>query len=95
MEQQQKHKPEDYTQPTRTENVKINEVTEKDHFLIIDREGEFLIALGNKIISHEKFETREAAEAYIESKPWELIFNATAVMFENLQKYRQQLENEQ
>lgn len=95
MAQKKKLKPEDYTQPTRTENVKINEVTEKDHFLIIDREGEFMIALGNKIVSREKFETREKAEVYIDSKPWELIFNATAVMFENLQTYRQQLQNEQ
>lgn len=62
---------------------------EKDIFLILEHNGVYLIALTNKIVSKSLFNTIEEAEAYIDSKPWELILNATAVMMNIINQDKQ------
>lgn len=86
-----KKKPEQpAVKPVATE-VKATETFECDLFTIVNHEGEFLIALGNHVVSKEKFGSREEAAHYIECKPWELILNSTAVMWEKLNNLKEQL----
>lgn len=58
----------------------LNKTHQKDIFLIVEHNGVYLIALTNQIVSKQQFNTLEEAETYVDSKPWELILNATAVM---------------
>lgn len=57
-----------------------------DLFLIVEHEGEFMIALTNKILSPKRFKSLEDAQAYIDAKPWELIVNATIAVYETINK---------
>lgn len=74
-------------------NVKVNETDEHELFTIVNHEGEYLVALGNQVVSKEKFDSFEAAAHYIDKKPWELILNATAVMWEKLESFKKQQIN--
>lgn len=38
-------------------------------------EEKYIICIKDELASKEEFDTKEEAEQYIESKPWELIFN--------------------
>lgn len=38
-------------------------------------EEKYVICIKDELASKEEFNTKEEAEQYIESKPWELIFN--------------------
>lgn len=73
--------------------VESNETFEKEMFTIVNHNGEFLIALANNVVSREKFNTREEAEHYIDCKPWELIFNSCALMWQKLDEIKQQQNN--
>lgn len=57
-----------------------------EHFTIINHNGEFLIAIGNQVVSRKKFKSLQEAEDYIDSKPWDIILNATALMFNRLKE---------
>lgn len=60
-------------------------------FNIVENKGEILITIGNDVL--KKCETVEEAVKYIESKPWELILNATAIYVEYINKVKK--ENKQ
>ena len=75
----------EYSNIPKIEEFKTNQVEQEDLFLIVNKDGKYLIALTNKIVSKQQFETLEEARAYVQSKPWELILNATAVMMNYLQ----------
>lgn len=49
-------------------------------FTLVTRNNKTRIAVTNKIISVKEFDTVKAAKEYIDSKPWELIVNATLVI---------------
>lgn len=85
-----KHKPEDYSQPMTTGEVIVNEIDHEDVFMIGNHEGKWKIAIAGKLVSRREFDSREEAREYIQSKPWELIFNATCIMYENIQAFKQQ-----
>lgn len=51
-------------------------------FTIVEQNGNFRIAVANKLISRMNFVTLEEAQSYIDSKPWELIINATCAIYE-------------
>lgn len=59
-------------------------------FNIIEHKGDILITIGNDVLS--KQETVEKAVEYIESKPWELILNATAIYTEYIEKIKKEKE---
>ena len=88
-----KTKKEDYSQQPEVQVVESNETYGHELFTIVNHNGEHLVAVGNQVVTREKFATREEAIAYIDRKPWELIFNSCAVMFTNLMK--QQENNQQ
>lgn len=52
---------------------------EKQSFFRVQKknveEEKYVICIKDELASKEEFDTREEAEQYIESKPWELIFN--------------------
>lgn len=79
-------KKEDYSQEAKVTNIEVNEQNYEDVFLIVKNANHYLIALTNQIVSKQQFASVEEAKAYIQSKPWELIFNATAVMMAMLNK---------
>lgn len=76
----------EYSNIPKIEEFKTNQVEQEDLFLIVNKDGKYLIALTNKIVSKQQFNTLEEARNYVQSKPWELILNATAVMMNYLQK---------
>lgn len=41
--------------------------------LVYGKDGWFIV-MGEHIISQKRFDTKEAAKRYVDSKPWELIF---------------------
>lgn len=55
-------------------------------FNIVQHKGEILITIGNEVLG--KKETIEDAVKYIESKPWDLILNATAIYTEYIKEYK-------
>ena len=55
-----------------------------DIFQILKHNDKYMVAITNKIISSKVFDTKEAAEAYIDGKPWELIINAAVGVFDIL-----------
>ena len=61
-------------------------------FNIIENKGEILITIGNDVL--KKCETVEDAVKYIESKPWELILNATAIYVEYINKMKKEDKDE-
>lgn len=76
----------EYSNIPKIEEFKTNQVEQEDLFLIVNKDDKYLIALTNKIVSKMQFNTIEDARKYVQSKPWELILNATAVMMNYLQK---------
>lgn len=67
-------------------NVESNKIYQHELFTIINDHGVFRIALGNQVVTRNEFESREAAEHYLDCKPWEVIFNSVTVMIEKLYK---------
>lgn len=52
-------------------------------FTLVEIEkGKIKIAVTNKIISAKEFKTMKEAKSYIDSKPWELIINATCCIYD-------------
>lgn len=77
------NKPE-FTNTPKIVNFTSNEVIEHEPFLIVNREGKYLIALTNSIVSNKEFDTYEEAGAYIDSKPWDLLINTIAFAINKL-----------
>ena len=61
-------------------------------FAIIKREEKYVIVLGVDIISPRKFNTIEEAEAYIEEKPWALLWATTMWIMMNQKMIKTKLE---
>ena len=81
-------------QPEKLQEMKMGEIEvdqqeREDIFLIVRNDKKYLIAITNQIVSRNVFDTVEEARAYIQSKPWELILNATAVMMKHLKELKQ------
>lgn len=51
-------------------------------FGIVNNGANFVIVMGNQVIDKNTFGTAEEAKAYIDSKPWELIINATCYVYD-------------
>lgn len=79
-----------YSEAPKVQQIESNETYEHELFTIVNHNGEFMIALGNAVVSKEKFNSREGAAHYIDCKPWELILNATAVMWDRLNALKEQ-----
>lgn len=66
--------------------VEVKEVSKTHNyqtiFTIVERNKNFNIAVGNKIVSKLTFVTLKEAKDYIDSKPYELIVNATCCIYE-------------
>lgn len=76
---------EKFTQAPQTEIIESNQLEMvEDIFTLINHNGVFMIAVGNQVVSKERFATREEALHYINCKPWALILNTVAVMMEKL-----------
>lgn len=71
---------------TITPKVEVKETTKIHQYLqvftIIERNKNFNIAVSNKIVSKKTFVSLDDAIEYINSKPWELIINATCCIYD-------------
>lgn len=57
-------------------------------FTILENENkQFLISLGNQIVSEITFDTLDQAESYIYEKPWELILNSIMYLIQYNENY--------
>jgi hypothetical protein len=78
---------EEYTAKPQVETISATSTDSYDeYFTIINHNGEFLIAIGNQVVCRKKFQSLQEAETYIDSKPWDIILNATAFMFNKLKE---------
>lgn len=80
----------EFTKEPKKSIIESTEVSQKEMFTIINHNGEFMIALGNQLVSKNVFDCREKTEHYIDQKPWELIFNSMAVLVEKLEILKKQ-----
>lgn len=62
------------------------ETAQHDVFTLIKVNDKVKIALGNTQITPEEFETIEDAKKFIDSKPYQLIINASCFVYEMTQK---------
>ena len=84
-----KKKEEGYETKPKVQSTELVKTHQHDVFIIVEKNGQCLIALGDKIISKCSFSTVEEAQNYIDSKPWELIINATCAVWEIVVKQTQ------
>ncbi len=52
------------------------------------------IALADQIVTNRKFETIEEAKNYVDSKPYDILFNGIATYMEKLIEIKKQLKDE-
>ena len=57
-----------------------------DMFTLVTKNNSVMIAVADKIVSRHTFKTEETAQAYIDSKPWELLVNVACVCFDLMNK---------
>lgn len=70
---------------TNEPKVEVTEKVQTEKYLVFDlvtRNEEVYICIANYILSQSKFKNVEEAKAYIDSKPWELIVNASCSLME-------------
>lgn len=73
--------------PATVEVVESNRTYQhEDLFVIVEQNGQFRIAVTNKIISNKVFGSLKEATNYIDSKPWELIVNVSCAIWDIIQK---------
>lgn len=84
-----KEKKEAYETKPKVQSTELVKTQQHDVFIIVEKNGQCLIALGDKIVSKNTFATIEEAQNYIDSKPWELIINATCAVWEIVVKQTQ------
>lgn len=73
------------TTKTTVGEVKVTEsnVTKcEEIFDIVKNQSNYFIGVAGKLVSTKSFATKEEAEAYINSKPWELIINVSCLMYD-------------
>lgn len=63
-----------------TEQNKVEQC--EPFFTLISRNGVTQIAVGNYIVSKLQFASTDEAKEYIQSKPWELLVNATCAIYD-------------
>lgn len=65
------------------------EIVEGTPFVLVAKDGKWVIVMGNQQVSEKVFDTIEEAEVYIYSKPYELIYVGAAAYNEMLAQVKQ------
>lgn len=74
-------------------NGKVNVVTINEApFNFVEKDDEIMITIGTEVL--KKCETMEEAVKYVETKPWDLILNATAIYVEYINKIKEERRTE-
>lgn len=74
------------------DDVTAYHVIEDCPFILVKEENKWMIVMGSVICSIKRFETKEDAISYINSKPWELIIigsKAYSQLFDNIKNLEQ------
>ena len=66
----------------KTEKKEVQVEMYEGIFEIVEINGNYSIGIANKLIVNRPFATKEEAKAYIDNKPWELIINATCLIYD-------------
>lgn len=53
-------------------------------FDLVNRDNKVIIVFGNSLVSHREFDTFDEAEAYLNTKPYEIIFATCCAIMRNL-----------
>lgn len=73
----------EYTNTPKVEEPKITaSLDESETFMIVNIEDKWRIGINGRWMTKEIFKTKEDAQAYINSKPWELIMNLAGMVAE-------------
>lgn len=75
-----------YTNVPKVEEVQKNQFDESGTFMIVNVEDKWRIGVAGRWVTKETFETPEAAQKYIDQKPWDILMNAMAIMAEFMYK---------
>lgn len=54
-------------------NMSKYEVLDNAPFVVVQGSDGWFVVMGEHIVSEKRFETKDEAKRYVESKPWELI----------------------
>lgn len=77
-------------------NIKATHRTAESPYTVLQTEDDkYLISLGNQVVSEEEFNNLNDAEFYIESKPWDLIFNSIVYLFDYLDEVKKNVNNDE
>lgn len=75
-----------YENVPEVKEVQKNQFDETGTFLIVNVEDKWRIGVAGRWVTKEVFDTPEAAQQYIDQKPWDILMNAMAIMAEFMYK---------
>lgn len=75
-------KKEEFSNEPKVEITEEIKTSNYECFNLVTRNGKTQVCIQNYILSKKEFESEEAAKSYIDSKPWELIVNASCCLME-------------
>lgn len=71
-------------------NMSKYEILDNAPFVLVESPEGWFIVMGEHIVSEKRFESKDKAKRYVDSKPWELIFVGASAYMKILEK----LEND-
>lgn len=72
----------EYSNTPKVGEIKKTQIDNNELFMIVNKEDNYYVGILNHLISKRTFKSPEEAQEYIDSKPWELIFNVAGVIAE-------------
>lgn len=67
-------------------NMSKYEILDNAPFVLVEGADGWFIVMGEHIVSEKRFDTKESAKRYVDSKAWELIFVGASAYMKILEK---------
>lgn len=68
------------------ENMSKYEILDNAPFVVVEGSDGWFIVMGEHIVSSKRFDTKDSAKRYVDSKPWELIIVGASAYNKILEK---------
>lgn len=75
-----------YTVQPKVEVTETVQTSGYDMFTLVTKDNKVMIAVADKIVCRQAFESERQAIEFIDSKPWELLVNVACVCFDLMNK---------
>lgn len=75
-----------YSKVPKTSEPKVSQLDSSETFLIVNVEDKWRIGVSGRWVTKKIFNSYEEAQAYIDSKPWDLIMNLAGLIAEYIIK---------